>query len=88
MNDSGNIYYVYAHIRPDTNQIFYIGKGKNYRAHYFKKRNKYWKRIVKKVGKPIVSYLAQGLSHLKALEIEKYYIKKYSDQLSNINTGK
>jgi hypothetical protein len=26
------IYYVYEHIRLDTNQVFYVGKGKNKRS--------------------------------------------------------
>lgn len=47
-------YYVYMHIRLDTNSIFYIGKGKKKenlvyeRAYSRKNRNKHWKNIVNK----------------------------------------
>lgn len=44
------MFYVYAHFRPDTNAMFYIGKGKNKRAHSTANRNKHWKNIVAKVG--------------------------------------
>lgn len=48
-------FYIYRHIRPDTNQVFYIGKGKNRRnsycyerAHAQHSRNNYWRNIVQK----------------------------------------
>lgn len=43
------MHYVYAHYTSDTNELFYIGKGSKNRA-WSTKRNKYWKRIVKKHG--------------------------------------
>ena len=43
-------YYTYAHIRNDKNTIFYIGKGKNYRAWSHAERNNYWHNIVNKHG--------------------------------------
>lgn len=45
-----NNFYVYQHIRLDTNTPFYVGKGKARRAFNFTKRNQYWKNIVKKYG--------------------------------------
>ena len=47
-------YYIYRHIRPDTNEVFYIGKGnmktKNHGVRHLEKqgRNTWWKRIVDK----------------------------------------
>ena len=41
-----NKFYVYAHIRKDNNQIFYIGKGYGRRVFKKENRNAYWKNIV------------------------------------------
>lgn len=41
-------FYVYAHYTLDTNELFYIGKGKNKRAFSTLGRNKYWHDIVQK----------------------------------------
>lgn len=47
-------FYIYRHIRPDTNEVFYIGKGNNIASSNYKrkdwkfKRNKIWSDIVKK----------------------------------------
>ena len=42
-------FYVYRHIRLDTNTPFYVGKGSNRRARK-RGRNIYWDRIVKKAN--------------------------------------
>lgn len=44
-----NDFYVYEHWRPDTNQCFYVGKGRGNRSHRFKNRNKYWQCVVGKL---------------------------------------
>jgi hypothetical protein len=44
------MFYVYEHIRPDTNQVFYVGKGKGNRLNSLSDRNRYWNHIVAKVG--------------------------------------
>ena len=49
-------FYIYRHIRPDTNEVFYIGKGNNLSEHHYNfrrknvvsKRNKIWNNIVDK----------------------------------------
>ena len=49
-------FYIYRHIRPDTNEVFYIGKGNNLdkrkseyrRAFETIKRSEFWKSIVDK----------------------------------------
>ena len=44
--------FVYRHIRLDKNEPFYIGIGKKiYRAYSMKGRNKYWLRIINKIGR-------------------------------------
>lgn len=49
-------FYIYRHIRPDTNEVFYIGKGNNLdtrlklyrRAYLIQQRTDYWKSVVAK----------------------------------------
>lgn len=41
-------YYIYFHINPLKNEIFYVGKGKGRRYYSTKKRNKFWHNIVNK----------------------------------------
>lgn len=46
-----NRFYIYRHIRPDTNEVFYIGKGSNIsratnQRMISKERSEWWKRIV------------------------------------------
>lgn len=48
INIEQNKYCVYEHIRKDTNQCFYVGKGTLKRA-YNQIRNKHHNRIVKKM---------------------------------------
>ena len=43
------MFYVYLHKKPNG-QIFYVGKGKGYRATQKSNRNAYWKRVVDKYG--------------------------------------
>lgn len=73
-----NIYYVYAHVRLDTNTIFYIGKGKNNRCRR-KERNLHWKNIVNKVGYKII-ILEDKLTESKAFKREHYWIKYYKSK--------
>jgi hypothetical protein len=44
------MFYVYEHTRPDTNSVFYVGKGKGNRLNSLSDRNRYWNHIVAKVG--------------------------------------
>lgn len=49
-------FYIYRHIRPDTNEVFYIGKGfannKSHSIRYKEKkgRNRWWNSVVAKNG--------------------------------------
>lgn len=72
-----NTYYIYAHIRPDKNEIFYIGKGKGRRATTRDKRNKIWNDIViKNNGVFQIIYLHKNLTELEAFEFEIKYISE------------
>jgi hypothetical protein len=81
--------YIYAHRRPDTGEIFYIGRGtvhkkasgkvfKNLYSRAFVKHlaNKYWMHIAALVGFE-VEILEDHLSWDRSIELEKFYIQKY-----------
>lgn len=70
------MYYVYAHINPVNLKPFYIGKGKDNRFISTEGRNSFWKNTVNKYGFSAV-ILADGLTDLQSLEIEKQYIEKF-----------
>ena len=38
MSDTRAVFYVYEHIRPDTGDVFYVGKGKSGRAKRLHRR--------------------------------------------------
>lgn len=66
-----NIYYVYKHFIKETNEVFYVGRGKNTRAYDRTGRNLYWKRIVNKYGYEVEIVRDDlGLEESKILEIE------------------
>lgn len=78
MNDINN-FYVYCHIRLDTDTPFYVGKGKNNRAHSKHNRSKYWNNIVKKYGY-IIEIIEENLSEDKAFKKETEFVKLYKSQ--------
>lgn len=52
---------VYEHIRPDTNAIFYVGKGSHRRAYSKHRRNKHWNNVVAKAGGYSVRLVADDI---------------------------
>ena len=69
--------YVYQHVRLDTNEVFYIGVGKeNKRASEKRGRNKHWHHIVNKVGYSI-EIIAEGITWEEACQKEKELIGHY-----------
>ena len=83
-------YYVYEHIRKDTNKVFYVGKGKNKRAYDFNLRNIYWKRIFEKCNVVEVKFLIENVDEELALLVEMERIdqlKKLGIKLSNLTNG-
>jgi len=73
-------YYVYRHIRPDKNQVFYIGIGseKYGRAKETRKRSKWWNHIVQKnEGQYRIDIILRGLSRNLAVEKEREFIALY-----------
>jgi len=83
------MFYVYEHIRNDTNAIFYVGKGKKERAYRINNRNEYWKNIVNKTGytvRFVVKDVDEELAYL-AEEERIDQLKRLGIKLANINAG-
>lgn len=79
------MYYIYAHTRKDTNQIFYIGKGQRRRAWDKSNRNKHWHHIANK-SEYSVDILAYFESEKEAIKQEVNCIK-WLDNLCNMTNG-
>lgn len=78
--------YVYAHIRLDSNTIFYIGIGKTVsRKLASSKRNPHWHNIVNKT-KCCVKILHANIDWALACELEIFYIKKYGRKDLNLGS--
>lgn len=87
-----NIFYTYIHIRPDTNEPFYVGKGKGRRHKTKTGRNQYWHNIVNKNNGIFESkILFEGLTEkealLKEVEIEKELKEKGYNLVNLAETG-
>lgn len=83
------IYYIYQHRKADTNEIFYVGKGKGNRINGLHGRNNYWKNTVKKhnfVAEKILENLDEELALLAEIEIIDLY-KKRGIKLVNLTNG-
>jgi hypothetical protein len=65
-----NKYYVYEHLKPNTNEIFYVGKGAGHRATTKSNRNIYWHNIVNKYNGFDVKYLIKDVDEEFALLVE------------------
>jgi hypothetical protein len=83
------MYYIYAHTRNDTNELFYVGKGKGKRCHSKKGRNEYWHRVAEKHGyqiKIVVDNLDEELAFLAEAECIDLY-KRLGYKLVNMTNG-
>lgn len=78
-------FYVYAHYTLDTNELFYIGKGKGGRCNHKYNRNDYWNRIVNKHNYRIEK-LVENLEESDAFIQEILAIKEFSPK-ANLTKG-
>ena len=84
------MFYVYEHTRPDTNAIFYVGKGKGNRSNDLNNRNNHWKNIVAKTNGFDVRKIAQDIDEELALLCEQERIdqlKRIGVKLCNMTNG-
>lgn len=84
-----NNYYVYQHVRLDTEAVFYVGKGRDKRAYTKSGRSQYWQNIVGKAGHRVEIVHAQ-LTEQESLDLEVETIAKYRAQgytLCNMTDG-
>jgi len=87
-----NIFYTYIHIRPDTNEPFYVGKGKGKRHKTKTGRNQYWHNVVNKnngvfESKIIFEGLTEKEALLKEVEVEKELKEKGYNLVNLAETG-
>lgn len=83
------MYYIYTHIRNDTNEPFYVGKGKGRRCFTKKGRNDHWHRVVNKYGyqvKIVAENLDEELAFLAEAECIDLY-KRLGYKLVNMTDG-
>lgn len=78
--DLGHFYFmavVYKHIRKDTNEVFYVGIGKDIkRPYYTTHRSNIWQAIVNKTDYDVI-IIESGVSWERACDLERELIKKY-----------
>lgn len=80
-------FYVYVHKRASDGRVFYVGKGRNFRAFSKKGRNEYWHRIVAKHGYT-VEIVQSGMQEWWAFELECELIALYGrENLCNLTDG-
>jgi len=83
------MYYIYQHRTADTNQIFYVGKGKDKRFCDKNKRGRYWKHYVNKHGfvpKIIQDGMDEELAFLVEMECIDVY-RRRNIGLINLTDG-
>ncbi len=80
------MFYVYLHKKPNG-QIFYVGKGKGYRATQKWSRNPHWKRVVDKYGYNVTIF-KDNMTEQEALNLEMELIEAIGlDNLTNLTIG-
>lgn len=82
-----NRFYVYEHLKPNTGEVFYIGKGSKNRAYETRSRNNHWTNIVNKYGLE-VNIIYNNLTNKEAGQKEIDLIEFYGlDNLCNMTQG-
>lgn len=84
------MFYVYEHIRPDTNTVFYVGKGKGARCVAKDNRNRYWRNVVAKAGVFEARKIAENVDEELAFFVEQERIeqlKRLGFKLCNLTNG-
>lgn len=81
--EPANRFYLYRHIRKDTGEVFYIGKGKIgkkqkfVRAFDFSHRNRFWRFVADKCGGVDVEIIEEFETEERCFERERELIALY-----------
>lgn len=80
-------YYVYIHRRADDGRVFYVGKGKGWRAWQKYKRSIFWMNVEKKHGRTV--HVVMRFSNEEcAFSFERALISHYGrENLCNLTDG-
>lgn len=84
-----HVFYVYLHRRKDTNEIFYVGKGRGDRAASVTGRSYGWYRVACEVGRS-VEFFRVMLGEDQALKLERELIaslRASGTPLVNVTAG-
>lgn len=80
-------FYVYLHRRKDTDEVFYVGKGRGSRCYLKHGRNDKWMKVANKAGFS-VEKIECNLTEELAFKLERKLIAEYGRQnLCNMTDG-
>ena len=80
-------YYVYIHLNPTNNEIFYVGKGTGERKNS-RNRNQNWLEYVSKLEKPHkILVLKDNLTEKESIELEEKVLKKIDIHFNDLTTN-
>lgn len=71
-----NKFYIYFHINPIKQEVFYVGKGHGNRAYSKGMRNSLWHNTINKYGYEI-KIEHDNLTEEESFKLEKFYIQKF-----------
>lgn len=87
-------FYVYEHVRPDTGEVFYVGKGTKDRVRYITRRGPHHKNIVAKLARsglsPEVRIILETTDESEAFRVERdriAYWRLRGVKLANLTDG-
>lgn len=90
MSDGDNVYYVYIWYIVDTEEVFYVGKGKGKRYKDVSNRNKFFKDMYSSHNcnvKKIYENLTEKEAFQKEMETVKWYKENTNYRLTNQTDG-
>ena len=71
------MFYTYLHRRVDTNEVFYVGKGRGARAKVTKRRGTWWECIVAEAGGHAVQIVENWPTESEAFAHERFLITSF-----------
>ena len=80
-------YYVYIHLNPTNNEIFYVGKGTGKRKNS-RNRNQNWLEYVSKLEEPHkILVLKDNLTEKESIELEEKVLRKIDIHFNDLTTN-